>query len=1179
VIRWLSGLLLCSCAIGHAATVEYLVVGGGGGGGAGALATNNGGGGGGGGCRTDSLVVVASTISVVVGTGGTAGTITSRGSNGGDSQFGSIVAAGGGAGGGGASASKYSPLAGGNGGGGDYSFTLNGAAGNTPAKTPAQGFSGGNRRPGSPFYAGGGGGCAQAGSSTVGTGGNGLSSSISGTAKTYGGGGAGAQDNGPSSGGAGGGGNGGKGASPVVNPTAGTDNLGGGGGGGSSQGGVPGLSGAKGGSGIVIVRYKTNGSDGIDATATTGGTKTTSGAYTVHTFTSSGTFTVVTNVVPLAEYRFDQSGWNGTAGEVIDSTGNGNSAVAVNGASTAPGLLCNAGTFNGTNQFLRLPNTANLNFGPGVGFTLTTWIKTTDAYGGIVSLRNTGDGGTVVIDLSLGYNGAVTAPTGGQFIPILRDNSNTIAFFSTGPVVNDGSWHFLAITYDGSSTFTSYVDGVSAGSKALAAKGGFTSFGVRTIGTEGYWQFSNFTTPDRQFITGLIDEFKLFKVALTSAQISTLYSNEKTGTTNWDGTPRACQVVAPHHLEIQHASGTGLTCTPSTVTVKACADAACTTAYTSGVSGTLGATGGSVVWPDTTAFSIPAGSSTTTVRLQATTTTPTVLGVSSSSPAASNAATCDFGSPACTFTAADAGFVFSVPDHVSEVAQSVSVSAVRKSDNSTACTPAFASTSKAVTFRCSYTNPATGTLPVRVGGSALNSGGSAAAACDAGGRSVSLAFNASGVASTTLQYADVGNMSVAATYTGSSATGDAGLSMSGASTFIAAPKDFVFSNVTSGPIKAGNNFGATVTARNAIAAATPNFGKETIKEGVTLSFTKYRPTGTASVNGSFSGSVGLFSSGSASGSNFTWSEVGTIDLTADLASGSYLGSGLSASGTTGSAGAVGRFIPDHFDTVVTQGCTSGSFTYSGQPFTTQVTARNLAGNTTQNYDGTINTSPNFAKVTTLSNAGSATNFSNNTLLTTNFSAGVGVNSTVTYTFPVVKTAPLTMNMRAQDTDGVVSGLVEGPVSIRSGRLQMQNAHGSELLALQVPLVAQYWTGNYFATNNADSCTAIPMGSIVMSNYLKSLVACRTQISPSGTVTMVSGKLPGTGLVLSAPAAGYPGSVNLSLNIGTTATGSTCVSSSQSSAVAANRPWFGANPTARATFGIYKSPVIFRRENY
>ena len=78
-------------------------------------------------------------------------------------------------------------------------------------------------------------------------------------------------------GGAGGTGGGGTGATNG-NATAGGTNTGGGGGGGQSGG--P----ASGGSGIVIIRYS-------GSQRGTGGTVTSSGGYTYHTFTSSGTYT------------------------------------------------------------------------------------------------------------------------------------------------------------------------------------------------------------------------------------------------------------------------------------------------------------------------------------------------------------------------------------------------------------------------------------------------------------------------------------------------------------------------------------------------------------------------------------------------------------------------------------------------------------------------------------------------------------------------------------------------------------------------------------------------------------------------------------------------------------------------------------------------------------------------
>jgi MSHA biogenesis protein MshQ len=135
-----------------------------------------------------------------------------------------------------------------------------------------------------------------------------------------------------------------------------------------------------------------------------------------------------------------------------------------------------------------------------------------------------------------------------------------------------------------------------------------------------------------------------------------------------------------------------------------------------------------------------------------------------------------------------------------------------------------------------------------------------------------------------------------------------------------------------------------------------------------------------------------------------------------------------------------------------------------------------------------------------------------------------------------------------------------------------------LLALPVPLEAQYWTGSYYATNTADNCTAFPASSIALGSYTGGLAACETQVTPTGSLAMVAGK-PGTGLVLTKPGSGNGGSAMLTVNTGATASGNTCVSATASAASAANLPWLGTNLGARATFGIFKSPLIYRRENY
>jgi hypothetical protein len=302
--------------LGKGLSVEVLVVAGGGGGG-----MDMGGGGGAGGVVYNPAMTtqINAAMTVIVGAGGngspgTYGSNPVTGLTGGNSSVGEVVGYGGGGGGSGhSSSSGYSGNANGssgNGGGagGDSAKSGEGKGmGTDPAPLDVpQGYSGGSAMPYA-YGAGGGGGATRPGTGgrysggLAGAGGAGYQSSINGTSYYYGGGGGGASwTNNAGSGGLGGGGGGscypgytagsgdtnginagGSGvAAGSANGGNGGANTGGGGGGGTHSHSV----GGNGGSGIVIVRY-------YGSQQATGGTITSSGGYTIHTFTSSGTFT------------------------------------------------------------------------------------------------------------------------------------------------------------------------------------------------------------------------------------------------------------------------------------------------------------------------------------------------------------------------------------------------------------------------------------------------------------------------------------------------------------------------------------------------------------------------------------------------------------------------------------------------------------------------------------------------------------------------------------------------------------------------------------------------------------------------------------------------------------------------------------------------------------------------
>lgn len=313
--------------------------------------------------------------------------------------------------------------------------------------------------------------------------------------------------------------------------------------------------------------------------------------------------------------------------------------------------------------------------------------------------------------------------------------------------------------------------------------------------------------------------------------------------------------------------------------------------------------------------------------------------------------------------------------------------------------------------------------------------------------------------------------------------------------------------------------------------------------------------------------------------------TGDANLADTLSGGQY---GCSIGNKT--AVSLGRFIPDHFDTTVTQGCAAGSFTYSAQPFTATVIARNSGNTTTQNYAGSF-----FPKVTTLSNAGDASNMTGNTVPAANFVLGIGTATGVTYTFPNATTAPLALTLRAVESTESVTSLVtspatpvEGIANIRSGRVQFPNAYGSEFLPLKIPVAVQYWD-NGWITNAADTtCTtlsatqfawAFPSGTAPRTN---NLAACDSKAT-------LTGSSPSYMLNLSAPGTNKAGWADLTLNLAATATGNACTAATPAAATTANRPWLQfnwtgtkGNPTGRATFGTFgnrTNPTIYRRENY
>ncbi|ENC6433800.1 TPA: DUF6701 domain-containing protein [Aeromonas veronii AMC24] len=589
------------------------------------------------------------------------------------------------------------------------------------------------------------------------------------------------------------------------------------------------------------------------------------------------------------------------------------------------------------------------------------------------------------------------------------------------------------------------------------------------------------------------------------------------------------------HFQLDH-SGQPLTCNPETVTVKACADAACSTLITDPVTATLSLTPTSAsngwIGGNTVTFS----SGSTTVQLRNNTPTAVTIGVSGSTPTTKPFSTtlCKAGAgtpsaAACTLNFADSGFFFDVPDTYSNQPQDVTISAVKKDDITKQCVPGFTGV-RSVGFWGTYNNPNTNNF-----GSKISIDGNAIATYAASVPSptpttLNLAFDNQGKATLKkVTYPDAGQMQLSASHNGSGET--AGLVMKGADTFVARPVGLCITPPQGGcaagdsscPVfkKAGEAFQVDIKAMAWESAndgdicvgnqTTPNFSLPNIALGSTL----VAPNpGTNATLGTTAYSH-VAAANSANNVSQTVSEVGVFRMTATPpAAKSPEGSTISTGyfGYTippASSMPVGRFVPWDYSLsngFITPAC--NAFTYMSQPFASGfvLTARNLQKGTTENYKGA------FAKgVAEMVAANALDGVARDKRITlspslswasgiasVNQQSPLGLNTRFDRAAsPEAPFATLSFGLKVDDKDGgntllanpnmntAVAGtcsgsgcnaVLLGTQKLLYGRLQAGTAAGLASAPLAIPLQMQYYEGGNWLQNKEDKCTQLSLAN-------------------------------------------------------------------------------------------------------
>jgi len=879
----------------------------------------------------------------------------------------------------------------------------------------------------------------------------------------------------------------------------------------------------------------------------------------------------------ILEYRMEQADWTGTAGEVLDTSGFERHATAVNGPDTEdddpaipgnPGT-CRYGELDGNNDGVDEPRAgAYLNGLDAI--TVMAWVYNTgpldDNDRGVFFTNNPGPGQDNRLGLRYDTDGFFGNENNVIKASVFTDDCNLndecLQVESEPDVMVRNQWQHVAMTWVSGGEIKVFVDGSRVGISAVEGAGGNgTIAAVNALnigqGAKGErWQ-------------GRIDEFRIFDGALAESEIQT-----------WKDTTAPCDTLLPDHIRLLHP-GTGLTCQPSQIAVQACIDPACSALFDEEVTVSLTSPAGN--WaPNPVTFT-----GQTMVDLQITTPGFVTLDAAADPPANNPTRCFTGGAETCQMEWLDTGFVIDAPDHVSATTQAATIAAVRTDDQTRSCAAAFGNETRTVEFWSGYLNPDTGTLPVSLDGTPI--------AGAAPGTGIDLNFDANGVATVDLRYDDVGSVLVNARFQGSG--DEAGLILTGQDAFTARPATFTLeipgnpaASDSAGPVftTAGADFEVETRARNAAGTLTPNFGRESTPEGVVLDTGLIAPVGgnAPALNGNF-GAFGEDCDGSpvaggAACGAFAWPEVGIIEATPRLASGAYLGT---ADVVGDASGPIGRFIPSHFnlaagaltDRVALDAC-DDEFTYVGELFGADWTldARNAAGVTTTNYEGA------FARL-----GADALSIAADEDITVDSSSivwagGFGTAAaeiradrgapTGPYEDFQVGAAPVDrdgVELAAFDVDLSGDGMNDhgliGTTELRFGRLVVDNAVGSELGPLTLPLRAEFFEDATWKPNTLDDCTAMALAdhiALTSSNgdagdgtISVSVGSGSTSIQESGPVSLAGGR---AGFTFSAP--GSPGWVELSLLL--------------------DMDWhflrddldddgnFLENPSARASFGLF-----------
>jgi len=198
---------------------------------------------------------------------------------------------------------------------------------------------------------------------------------------------------------------------------------------------------------------------------------------------------------PIAHWKLDET--SGTT--AIDSSNGNNNGNLLNGPVWGVGQMGGALIFDGVNDYVDIQDPVSLR--PTSFISMSGWAKfdRLDATQKILSKDN---GTNQATGIRFQNGGSVRCIIGGTSI-----NTSVL-------ITNTNTWYHIACTYDGSNIVV-YVDGVS---RATLARNG--AIGDQTGASWNIGRRSN----SELYLSGSIDDVRIYNRALSGAEVSSLYS-------------------------------------------------------------------------------------------------------------------------------------------------------------------------------------------------------------------------------------------------------------------------------------------------------------------------------------------------------------------------------------------------------------------------------------------------------------------------------------------------------------------------------------------------------------------------------------------------------------------------------------------------------------------------------